>query len=164
MLTLTARISLYVGCSRRRRTQLRRLISVLVEQHLKTARDTASSAGEESSGLRDRVLAAVWAELVSRHEPTQLADAVWRAILLDELAYLPPQQRQVLTPAVTGSAAVAAISAATGYTPWQVTQGMRAALITITNSTRQVIDRLFDGGKDIRSHSRSADTVTSRHS
>ncbi len=135
---LTYRVATELGRSQRQRTRLCRRIVVgaVLAQSPEAPRSDVSTTTDSGRRLRSEVLARLRSELGSRVSHGELDAALRNAVLLDELALLPPRQRFALWAAATAQHTVADISARTGWTPQQVARLLRASLQTVTAHTR----------------------------
>ncbi|WP_033296374.1 sigma-70 family RNA polymerase sigma factor [Amycolatopsis jejuensis] len=133
MLALAYRVAHQaVGQSRRARARARGSVVLAL-----TSVDTSRPAKDPARrGTRAQVLAVLQAEFGSKADPARLASAVRDAILLDELALLPPRQRYALWATALAHRSVAEVTDATGWTPSQVARLVRAALRTVATQAR----------------------------
>lgn len=133
MLALAHRVAQQaVGQSRRGRGQARGSVVFA----LRAAGTSPASTDPGSRDTRAKVLAALRAALATRADPVRLESALRDAVLLDELALLPPRQRYALWATALRHRSVAEVAAATGWTPAQVARLVRAALRTVTAQAR----------------------------
>ncbi|GLY42721.1 hypothetical protein Amsp01_087440 [Amycolatopsis sp. NBRC 101858] len=84
--------------------------------------------------VRMRVVRAVRSELVRRRAAKVVDEALADAVLLDELALLPPRQQFAVRSAVRQGWSVSEIVEATGWTRAQAIRLLNAGLSTITAS------------------------------
>ncbi|SEP52354.1 Sigma-70, region 4 [Amycolatopsis saalfeldensis] len=137
MVTLAYRVAHSTGRSRR---ECKRLWDGLVPAFAEAARAGSAKAGpgwaDPGRRARSQLLTALRAELAPRVERGVLSAALQDAVLLDELALLPPRQRFALWAAAVSHQDIADISAATGWTPGQVSRLLQAALRTVAIHAR----------------------------
>ncbi|GAA3546863.1 hypothetical protein GCM10022222_33100 [Amycolatopsis ultiminotia] len=128
MLTLAHRVARRAaGRSRRARAEAGKSV-VLVLSTVDTSGPAAVPGGRDA---RAKVLAALQARLGARVDRRRLDSAAREAVLLDELALLPPRQRYALWATALQHRSVAEVAAATGWSPAQVARLLRAALRTV---------------------------------
>ncbi|MET0132473.1 MAG: hypothetical protein ABW215_02660 [Kibdelosporangium sp.] len=139
MLMLTYRVAVSLGCSRRERARLcRRVLSAPVGVRMFACSAPRGTARGSDPGRRPRaeVLTLLRVELGPRVERTRLDEALRDAVLLDEIALLPPRQRFALWASALAGQPMARIVIRTGWTPSQVARLLRAALRTVTVQSR----------------------------
>ncbi|MEV4604167.1 hypothetical protein AB0K15_43260 [Amycolatopsis sp. NPDC049253] len=128
MVNLAYRVTVSTGCSRRTRARVWRSVSTVV------ASRSAAGAPNEDERIRGLVLAAVHGELAAGTARDRLLAALEEALLLDEVALLPPRQCFTLWSAAVERRSVAEVAALAGWTPAQVALLLRAALRTVARS------------------------------
>ncbi|MEC3980370.1 sigma factor-like helix-turn-helix DNA-binding protein [Amycolatopsis sp. H20-H5] len=139
MLALTYRVARRMGRSRHASARLcRRVFSPPATMDVWDVSDPAVDgplAPRFGRRLRARLVTEVRAQWGRRHRDG-LEGALREAVLLDELALLPPRQRFALWATTLQGRSVAEIAAHTGWTPAQIARLVRSALTTLTIRTR----------------------------
>ncbi|MFB9924142.1 sigma factor-like helix-turn-helix DNA-binding protein [Amycolatopsis halotolerans] len=128
MVSLGYRVARNLGSSSRVRKRVWRRV---------TAELAASDvAGPDYGRLaRDRILASLHTEFPSARQTAKLDSAAREAVLLDELALLPPRQRFALWATAMEHRSLADIADTTGWTPTQVARLLRTGLRTVGSHT-----------------------------
>lgn len=124
MISLGYRVACNLGSSSRVRKRVWRRVAAEL-----AVSDTAGP--DHGRPARDRVLASLHAEFPSRGRTAKLESAVRDAVLLDELALLPPRQRFALWATAVEHRSVADVARTTGWTPAQVARLLRTGLRTV---------------------------------
>ncbi|WP_344417858.1 hypothetical protein [Amycolatopsis minnesotensis] len=133
MMTLVYRVGAGLGRSPRgcARLCLRVLVRAAVAGAESPIRDERGWV-DPGRRLRARVVAALRVDLGPRIDRARFEAVLRDAILLDELALLPPRQRLVLWTTVLGRGTLSDLVAETGWTPHQTARLLRAALQSVT--------------------------------
>ncbi|MFD5089799.1 hypothetical protein ACFWMR_04320 [Amycolatopsis thailandensis] len=137
MLTLTYRVATGAGYSRAECERLCRQVTALPAVVQVMDSDCGRAGWENPArSLRAQVVEFLRADLGQRVDGESL-DAVLRgAVLLDELALLPPRQRFALWSTTLSSCTADDLGIRTGWTARQIARLVRAALRTVTTHAR----------------------------
>ncbi|MDT8915221.1 hypothetical protein [Amycolatopsis sp. PS_44_ISF1] len=134
MVTLSYRVACSTGRSRRESKRLLdRLLPALAEAGRPRPVGEWTDPGRRA---RARLVKALRAELTPEVDRAVLAAALRDAVLLDELALLPPRQRFALWATAVARRSTDDLIAVTGWTPRQVSKLLQAALRTVALHAR----------------------------
>ncbi|MEV7551886.1 hypothetical protein AB0N89_19865 [Amycolatopsis sp. NPDC089917] len=137
MLTLAYRVATGAGYSQTERERLCRQATELPA--VAQALASAPGLGEwrnPARALRSQVVTFLRADLGRRADDERLTTVLRGAVLLDELALLPPRQRFALWATTLASCTADDLEIRTGWTPRQIAHLVRAALRTVTTHAR----------------------------
>jgi hypothetical protein len=135
MLALAWQVTRRAGLSPRACARVCRDVLTDCAAHCRAAPDPRVPARLAAARERAAVLDALRARLRHRVAPATLERAIGAAVLLDELARLPPRQRAALTAAALHGRSVTEIAEQTGAAPHQVARLLRTALRTLAVRT-----------------------------